>query len=196
MAEYARGHGVQASTAAAINIECGFIPDFVMVYNVSDETEINYADMRELLAFDGGGGSGLEIVSGDTIEGSTGWQAVVDEVILTGGSWAGGNAAGYLVLRPGSRTSGTVTDNTDIKKAVQQGADPSGDYATVNGTAQPLHLSAHVDGNAGAVGQTGNAAITAYVGAAGTNSRGFTIGSTVLAASQVFFWHAWGEGVG
>lgn len=67
---------------------------------------------------------------GETITGAaSGATATVDELVLSSGSWAGGDAAGYLVL---STVTGTFQDNEAITStggaAVANGA--NSDYQT------------------------------------------------------------------
>lgn len=189
---YAQGNLITPAAAAAINVECGFYPDYVKILNRTD-AEVEEASLQDALAFDGGGGTGLEIKPGDIIRGATGgWEAVVEEVVLASGTWPGGNAAGLLMLVKGSRTSGTITDNENIGVSRQKGLTPSGNYASV--ATGLLTGTLNIDDAVAAA--AANAGITLYTGTSGDKSRGFTIGSALGGTGKRLFWQAWARGVG
>lgn len=78
------------------------------------------------LDYDSGGVA--EIEAGDTLAGATsGATAIVDAVTLDSGTWAGGDAAGTLMLR---RKSGTFQDDENLNKSGGQA-----NIATVDGAA-------------------------------------------------------------
>ncbi len=163
--------GYHVGNGAAINVELGFIPDWVKVYNVTDGDLITEAFLgpHQVVPFSSGGTS--TIAAGNTITGNTsGATARVVEVLQYSGTFAGGDAAGFLVVEMLSGTFGSET----IK--LSGGTDD----ATV--TANVTHSVATAAAVAGA---TGNAAITRYVGSAGSAKQGFTIGSTVAEEAKL-----------
>ena len=172
--------GVTVGNGAALNIELGWIPDRVEVWNVTDGDKITVGFLKEeLIPFSSGGTN--EIAAGDTITGNTsGATAVVKSVLLYSGSWAGGDAAGFFVVEH-EDIVGTFGSETVIGEA--SGAT---DDATV--TANVTHTMS-IDTEAAS--ETGNAAITPYDGAVGSNSKGFTIGSTVAEEAKALRWSAW-----
>lgn len=79
------------------------------------------------LGFDSGGTT--ELKTGDKIEGGTSSATgIVRAIEITGGTWAGGDAAGYLYF---STTSGTWQDNEQINRIKPSS---SSDIATADGT--------------------------------------------------------------
>ena len=165
--------GLTVGNGAAINVELGWIPDYVMVYNCTDGDIFTFAFLGELVIPFSGGGTN-EIAAGDTITGATsGATAVVKEVLLYSGSWAGGDAAGFFVVERDS-----VVGTFGSENVVGEAAGATDD-ATV--TAAVTHC-----GNSGLGGAvTGNDALSAYVGAAGSNAKGFTIGSSVAEEAKL-----------
>ena len=86
-------------------------------------------DLGEELAFTSGGTT--EIAEGDTITGLTSTQtADVTRVVLTSGSWAGGDAAGFLYL----------TNQSGAFQAENIGNDGASDHATIAGNSTGLTL--------------------------------------------------------
>jgi hypothetical protein len=175
--------GVTVGNGAAINVELGWVPDVVQVYNATDGDLITQGFLlgdakRWIVPFSSGGTT--EIAEGNTITGATsGATGMVEEVLLSSGSWAGGDAAGFFVV---SNVVGTFgSENVKL---------PGGSNdATV--TANVIHNTAIAAAVAGA---TGNAAIAKYVGVSGSAGEGFTIGSTVAEEAKLLYWAAWRNG--
>lgn len=161
--------GFVHGTGAALNVELGWIPDFVMVVNLTDGDDIWANFLGPVTAFTSGGTT--EIKKGDEIVGLTsGATAKVREVILDSGSWAGGDAAGWLILDV----------ETIVGTFVGEGAGVNGgttDFATLSA----VHDEDGIDID-DAVAPTTTAAtqLTSYKGDASNGyAKGFTIGSTV-----------------
>lgn len=167
--------GYLVGNGAAQNIECGFIPDVVRVFNATDGDLISegWIGPHEVVPFSGGGTT--EITAGDTIKGATsGATAIVDEVLEYSGTWAGGDAAGFLVIRDRDGTFGS--ENVYIDSDTTSGTDD----ATV--TAAVTHTAAI---STAVASGTGNAAITRYDGSSGSAAKGFTIGSTIAEEAKL-----------
>lgn len=172
--------GETVGNGAAINVELGWIPDLVIVNNVTDGDlmTIGYPN-RWAIPFSGGGTN--ELAAGDTITGATsGATAIIKSVLLYSGSWAGGDAAGFFIVERDNLTGTFGSEN------VVGEASGATDDATV--TANVTHSVASAAAVAGA---TGNAAISAYTGSAATYAKGFTIGSTVAEEAKLLRWAAW-----
>jgi hypothetical protein len=175
--------GVTVGNGAAINIELGWVPDVVQVYNATDGDLITQGFLlgdakRWIVPFSSGGTT--EIVEGNTIVGATsGAYGVVEDILLYSGTWAAGDAAGFFVV------SGVVGTFGSENVKVGTGTND----ATV--TANVIHNTAISTAVAGA---TGNAATAKYVGASGSASEGFTIGSTVAEEAKLLYWAAWRNG--
>lgn len=167
--------GILVGNGAAQNIELGWIPEKVELYNCTDGDLITIAFLAWIVPFSGGGTT--EITAGATIRGATsGATAVVKEVLLYSGTWAGGDAAGFFVLVEGSLSGTFGSENVYITSDTTSGTDD----ATV--TANVVHNIAIA---AAAAGATGNSAISRYEGVAGSASKGFTIGSTIAEEAKL-----------
>jgi len=169
--------GITVGNGAAINIELGYIPDLVLVYNATDGDLITGGFVNDMvIPFTSGGTT--QIVAGDTIKGATsGATAIVHEVLEYSGTWAGGDAAGFFVVKRDNIVGTFGSENVFVGTGTND--------ATV--TVQVSHSFASAAAVAAA---TGNAALSAYVGAAGTNAKGFTIGLTVAEEAKVLRWAA------
>lgn len=159
--------GAILGNGAAQNIELGFIPDYVKVVNVSDGDKDTEWFRGKVIPFSSGGTN--EVVAGDTIVGATsGATAYVREVLLASGTWAGGDAAGFFLTYEDDISGTFGSENVYVE------GDGGSNDATV--TVQVEHT---VSTDTEVASETGNAAISAYVGVAGSNAKGFTIGSTI-----------------
>ena len=173
--------GVTVGNGAALNIELGFVPECVQLYNATDGTPYTIAYLNWVVPFSGGGTT--EITAGSTIEGATSSAtAVVKQVLLYSGTWAGGDAAGFFELVEGSLVGTFGSENVYISSDTTSGIDD----ATV--TVNVVH---NVAVAAAAAGATGNSAISRYEGSAGSNAKGFTIGSTIAEEAKVLRYIAW-----
>lgn len=172
--------GTTVGNGAALNIECGFVPEMVHLYNATDGTPFTVAFLNWVVPFSSGGTT--EITAGATIKGATSLAtAVVKEVLLYSGTWAGGDAAGFLVLVEGSLSGTFGSEAVYITSDTTAGADD----ATV--TVNVVHNCAITTAAASA---TGNSAISRYEGVAGSNSKGFTIGSSIATEAKVLRYYA------
>lgn len=190
--------GLLVGNGSAQNIELGFVPDFVEVHNVSSTTFIHRAMVREALLFDSGGTE--PIVAGDRIDASDGgWNGIVDQVVLTGGTWSGGNAAGWIIFQPGTLTgAGNIANNDTIYSSKQADVrGPATNRADVS-AAGLAHFTSILTGSSGAVTVSSAAGteIVPYYGSEGENSRGFTIGSTISVDNAPLIYNAWARDPG
>lgn len=152
--------GVTVGNGAAINIECGFIPHRVEIYNATDGTPVNVGFPGRYIIPFSDGGDDAEIVAGEVITGATsGATARIKEILLYSGTWEGGDAAGFFVVEAEDLT-GTFGSEAVV------GATGGGD-ATVTANFVPGY---DVDTEVAA-----DNVITPYFGVAGSNSKGFTI---------------------
>lgn len=181
-------------TGAALNIELGFIPSFVEIWN-SDRDIVWYGPLNTIIAFDGGGSttdSSIELEPGMEIAESSGdAYGVIEDIFVTSGSWAGGDAAGWIVLSLTDQ-GGTWTDNATIAVRSQKGATATGDYATVAGAA----LNGVVELATTVAGGAANDTIVPYRGSTGDDSLGITIGSNVSEDNKLLIVRAFKLGQG
>ena len=169
-------------SGAAINIECGFIPDVVVTWKITDLDKINIWQSGQHCLFTSGGTH--VIAAGDRLQGATNpevWRRV-KEVYITSGTFAGGDAAGHLIFdaEEGAGTFGS--ENVDL-------LDPSGGpgVETANvGTVAAQSELANMAIAAAVAGVTPANGIQPYAGATASNAKGFTITATLSEAAHVF----------
>ena len=173
--------GCTVGNGAALNIELGFVPEFVQLYNATDGDIITTAFLNWVVPFSGGGTT--TIAAGSKIKGATsGATAVVRQVLLYSGTWAGGDAAGFFELVEGSLTGTFGSENVYIVNDSTSGIDD----ATV--TANVVHNIAVA---AAAAGATGTSAISRYEGTAAGFAKGLTIGSVIAEEAKLLRYVAW-----
>lgn len=173
--------GYTVGNGAAINIELGWIPNWVKVVNLTDGDLITEGFLgRKIIPFSSGGTT--EITAGTRIKGATSEAtAIVSEVLLYSGTWAGGDAAGFFVIEEGDITGTFGSENVYKDDDTTSGTND----ATVTAAVEMNVATA-----AAVAGATGNSALSSYVGVAGTNAKGFTIGSTVAEEAKLLGWVA------
>lgn len=162
--------GFLRGTGAAINVELGWIPDWVRIVNLTDGDKINENWLQKVIAFTSGGTT--EIKAGDVLHGNTSdATATIAQVILDTGSWAGGDAAGWFILEQATH-NGTFQSET----AYRDGVDTDGtDGVTVAVADQDgIDIDTEVAGTT-----TAATNISEYVGSLGSNAKGFTVGATI-----------------
>jgi len=169
--------GAVVGNGAAINIELGWIPDVVEVYNATDGTPTNKSWIGEYsIPFSSGGVN--EIAVGDLITGATsGATARVKQVEVYSGTWAAGDAAGFFVVK-GEDIVGTFASENVFGEAAGATNDATVTVQVVHGYDSDTELAAD------------NAGIVPYVGVAGTNSKGFTIASGLATEAKLLRWTA------
>jgi len=173
--------GFLRGTGAAINVELGWIPDFVMVINLTDGDDIWMNALRKVVVFTSGGTE--EIQAGDKLHGNTSdATAIVQEVILDTGSWAGGDAAGWFILEAASMT-GTFGSET----AYRDGEDADGtDRVTIAVADQDgVDIDTEVAGTT-----TAATNVSEYVGSSASNAKGFTVGATISEDAKLLYYTA------
>lgn len=162
-------HKILVGDGAAQNVELGFIPELVIVTNTTDGDKISIWHRGKIIPFSSGGTT--EIAAGDTITGATsGATAIIKQVLLYSGTWAGGDAAGFFVCNEDEITGTFGSENVYVSSDTTSGTND----ATV--TVQVEHT---VSIDTEVASETGNAAISAYLGTAAGYSQGVTIGSTI-----------------
>ncbi len=172
--------GYVVGNGAAINIELGWVPDRCEVYNHTDGDKLTTAYLDNwVIPFSGGGVA--EIAVGDTITGltNTGVTAIIKQVELYSGSWAGGDAAGFFIVHRDDLDGTFGSENVEVN-------DSGNDDATIT-----INVIQCFSTDAEVAGETGNTALAGYVGVSGSNSKGFTIGSTVAEEAKLLVWSAW-----
>ena len=158
--------GFIKGTGADKNVSIGFIPDFVLLFNLTDG-DIIYANfLAKVVAFTSGGTT--EIKAGDTLKGATSLATgVIRQVNLDSGSWAGGDAAGWFIFEPDG-----ITGTFQSEAGYVNGG--STDYATL---AAQDNDGVDIDTEV-APTTSDDTNISHYAGSTSA-SRGFKIGATV-----------------
>lgn len=175
--------GSFTGTGAAVNVELGWIPTSVEVYNATDGTPFQVAYLSWVLPFSSGGTA--VIAAGSTIRGATSRAtALVDAVQIASGSFAAGTAAGHLILQEGSLV-GTFGSENIVVTNLSSGTVGTDD-ATV--TVNVVHNCAIT--SAAAAVAAGTSAVSRYEGATASTGKGFTVGSALAVAAKLIRWRA------
>ncbi len=181
-------------TGAALNIELGWIPDYVEVTVLSGTIRHYKAWLGKVIVFDSGSS---EIKAGYWIKCITsGAKAKIREVILDSGSWAGGDADGWLVCNAEEITGTIETENAQVYVS-----EPGSATAATNHLGVVVDVEFGVDVDTEIALVTGNAGMLSYTGDESNGyAKGFTIGSTISANGVLLGYYAMrnapGEGQG
>lgn len=175
--------GSFVGTGATVNVELGWVPNSVELYNASDGTPLQIAYLIPwAVPFSSGGTTA--IVAGSTIRGLTsGAVATVDSVQIASGSFAAGTAAGFLNLVEGTLVGTFGAENIVVTNT---GSALGTDDATV--TANVIYNCAVT--TAAAAVLAGTSAISRYEGATASTGKGFTVGSALAVAAKRINWRA------
>lgn len=181
--------GLIYGAGAAVNVQCGFIPTRVELFNDTDGTPLVTWHAGRYITFDGGGAADSaydhkEIVSGMKIKDVTnGGYGTVKSVVLDTGAWNLGTAAGLIEFFPGT-DGGTFADSGQIDVIDERGYNRFTDAATA---ATALNERACAVATAAAT----STAITAYAGSS-VLQPGFTVDASTAADGKILSWVAWG----
>ncbi len=175
--------GFIRGTGAAVNVELGWVPDFVEVINLTDGDKIHMNALKQVIAFTSGGTD--EIKAGDKLHGNTSdATATIDQVIVDSGTWTGGDAAGWLII---DRT--TLVSNFENETAYREDVDSDGDNK-VTLTAAEDQDGVDIDSEVAAT-TTDATNCYAYGGSEASNARGFTIGATISEDAKLLWFNAY-----
>jgi hypothetical protein len=169
--------GFAYGTGSALNVQLGWIPDRVEIINATDGDVLNIGFPAIVtMAFTSGGTN--EIKAGHTIVGATsGARGRVRQVLADTGTWAGGDAAGTLIL-----DADTVTGTFASESVYYVGSSSLND-ATGAAIGTP-----GVDSDTELASDTG---VSAYLGTDAGNSKGFTLASGISEDAKLLIWSAW-----
>lgn len=174
--------GFIRGTGSAINVELGWVPDFVTLINLTDGNKIHMSALATVVAFTGGGPD--EVKAGDKLHGNTGdATATIAQVIVYSGTWAGGDAVGWFILDPL-----TQIGDFESETAYREDVDSDGDDKVTLTAAQDQD-GVDIDTEVTAT-TTDDTNIKAYAGTRAGFSKGFTIGATVSVTAKLFFYTA------
>ena len=175
--------GFIRGTGAAVNVELGWVPNWVRVINLTDGDKIHENALPQVIAFTSGGTT--EIKMGDVLHGNTSdATATIRQVIVDTGTWAGGDAAGWFII---DRTT-LVSNFLAAETAYRDGVDSDGtDGVTLTAAEDQDGVDIDTEVTATTTDATN---IYAYAGSSATNALGFTIGSTVSENAKLLFFVA------
>jgi len=174
-------HRVIVGNGAAINVELGFVPEFAILINATDGDLITTYNRGRSIPFSGGGTT--EVAAGDTITGATSAAtALVRQVLLYSGTWAGGDAAGFFIANEDDITGTWASENAYVSSDTTSGIDD----ATVTAAVELGQATA-----AAVAAATGTSAMSSYVGSAATYAKGITIGSVIAEEAKLLHLHCW-----
>lgn len=165
-------------TGSAINVELGFIPDYVRISNLTDGDLVTEGFLARVIVFTSGGTQVPK--PGDILTGVTSSAtAKIREIILDSGSWSGGNAAGWFICDAADINGTIQTENMDI------GGSGSNDVSVVVDVEFNLAIAAAVAGEATAADM-----VVAYVGSDANYAMGFTLGATLSENGILLYYFA------
>lgn len=175
-------YGYTVGNGAALNIELGFVPHKVSLWNLTDGDVVTHGFLQWVVPFTSGGT--FELAPGHKIIGATsGATAVIESVLLYSGTWAAGDAAGFFVLVEGTKVGTFSSENVYT--------DSSSSSSGTNDATVTANVVYSVAISTAAATVTTTSAISRYEGVAGTNSAGFTIGSAIAEEAKVLFYEAY-----
>ena len=188
--------GFVKGTGAAVNVELGFIPDVVIVSHVTASVpKITVWNSGRMCAFTSGGTA--EIKPGDLIQGDTATnvRARVKYVFVTSGTWAGGDAAGYLIWYAADENGTFGSENVSILDREGSHLQTGGgkffaNAATVAAQTELSNWALAHDTTTTIAKVTPANGIQPYKGSAGAASWGFTITATLSANNTIMHYTA------
>lgn len=165
---------------SAINIACGFIPDWVQLWNMTDGDIVNMSALAQVVPFTSGGTN--ELKKNTKCKGATsGATFRIKEVCtpLRSGSWAGGDASGFLIVE---EVVGTIASENiyATDPATASGVDDA--TVTVNVT-----MGIKIDTAVATIASGSNP--IPYAGSTSV-PVGFTIPSGLSEDDKLFYWIA------
>lgn len=176
--------GSFTGTGATVNVELGWIPNSVEIYNATDGTTAQIAYLIPWVMTFTSGGTAVP-AAGSTIRGATsGATATISDVQLVSGTYAAGTAAGNFTLVEGTLTGTFGSENIVITNLA------SGTIGTDDATVvAPVVHNCAITSAAAAV-LAGTSAISRYEGVTASTGKGFTVGSAIAASGKIIRWRA------
>ena len=175
-------HRVIVGNGAAIDVELGYVPEFAMLINATDGDLITTYNRGKSIPFSSGGTT--EVQAGDTITGATatGTTALIRQVLLYSGTWAGGDAAGFFIVNEDDMVGVFGSENVYVSSDTTSGTN---DATVTVGVELGQGIAAAV------TAVTTTSAMSSYVGSAATYAKGITIGSVIAEEAKLLHLHCW-----
>ncbi len=172
--------GMIHGTGADINVEIGFVPEYVRILNLTDGTELTEAFLDQAIPFTSASATTLRAgVWLKMLSTSTTIATIrVKKVILEAGTLAGADATGWIIVTPGD-ISGTITAGETAQVYESNPFDAAAGTNDITLTTAQVTLGHHTITSAGPIQQViATTGISAYVGDATNGYRkGFTVGN-------------------
>lgn len=172
--------GMIHGAAAAINVEIGFVPEYVKILNLTDGEEVVETFLDLVIPFTSASntnmraGGWLKMLS----TGTTFATIRIKKVIITTGSLSGTDAAGWIIVTPGE-VDGTITSGETAQFYKSEPGDGDAGTNDITLTTAEVTLGQATVTTAGPV-QQGSNGVTAYIGDADNGYRkGFTVSSAI-----------------
>jgi hypothetical protein len=183
--------GFLMGTGAAINVELGWIPDLVLLSNLTDGDIIHVWHRARVAAFTSGGTATPQ--AGDVLQGDTsGVRVRIKAVFLKSGTFAGGDAAGDFVFYEEDETGTLGSENVSLLPREDGSGVSQSNVATVTAQAEK--------GNLGITSEVASVTpangVQPYVGSSAAAARGFTVTATASEAAKLFAYTAFRDGAG
>lgn len=176
--------GVFKGAGAAINVSVGFVPSLVILNNSRGAAEtLTLWNGYPVLGFDSGS---AEILRNDLlVDASAGGSFTVVSVTLLTGSWAGGDAAGFMEIKA---ETGTITNNNTLNRRATEGRAGATDVATIDGAVTYFDIDIDTE-----TGTPASRFVTAYEGVSGSAAKGFTVAAGAAVSGEYIRWIAFGS---
>jgi hypothetical protein len=170
--------GYLVGNGAAINVSLGWYPDHVRLVNLTDGNITTEAHLGKLsVPFSSGGTNTL--AAGQIIVGATsGSRATLKNVLIYSGTFAGGDAAGFLIIDGQSGTF--ASENVYILDNAA---------GSINDATITAAVGINITTAAAVAAATGTSAMSRYVGTASA-PIGFTIGSSIATEAKLLWYIA------
>ncbi len=166
-------------TSAALNVEIGFVPEWVRIYNATDGENIFEGWLKKVSEFTS---LSTTIKPGYWLKGITsGAKMKIADFILDSGTVAGGDAAGWLIVDQEDIT-GTPTaggENFQVYTEEPGTAAAATNHVTTTASETNITYGMETITSAGPITATSDGLIEPFIGTDAALRKGFTIGTQI-----------------
>ena len=161
-------------TGAKLNVEIGFVPDYVKIWNATDGENIFEGWLAKVVVFTS---LSATVKPGYWIKGITsGAKARIRDIIIDSGTVAGGDAAGWFICDAEDITGTIASENAQVYSGTPGTAAAATNHC---GVVVDVTFGQETITSAGPVSATATGDIVAYAGTEATLRKGFTIGTKI-----------------
>jgi len=166
-------------TSNALNVEIGFVPDWVRIYNITDGENIFEGWLKKVSEFTS---LSVTLKPGYWLKGITsGAKMQINDFIFVSGTGAGGDAAGWLIVDQ-EDINGTPTaagENWQVYAQEPGTATAATNHITTTTSETNIVSGMETITSAGPITATSDGLIEPYIGTEGALRKGFTIGTQI-----------------